>query len=175
MAASTEDERALIEAAQADPARFVEVYDRYVDRVYAYVSRRAGSRTVAEDITSDVFQQALAALPRFEWRGVPFAAWLYRMAANGLANHWRRQVREAQDPPPDLANEREHEELERRVSLFQLVDRLPDLQRRVIEMRFVEDRSVRDIAAALDRSEGAVKQLQLRALENLRKVMGRHG
>lgn len=174
MTASTEDERALIEAAQADPARFVEVYDRYVDRVYAYASRRAGSRTVAEDITSEVFQQALANLRRFEWRGVPFAAWLYRMAANALADHWRRQGREAQDPP-DLPNERDHEELERRVSLFQLVDRLPDLQRRVIEMRFVEDKSIRDVAAALDRSEGAVKQLQLRALENLRKGMGRHG
>jgi RNA polymerase sigma-70 factor (ECF subfamily) len=172
--ASTDDERALIEAAQGDPARFVEVYDRFVDRVYAYASRRAGSRAVAEDITSEVFQQALANLPRFEWRGVPFAAWLYRMAANALADHWRRQGREAQDPP-DVPDEREYQELERRVSLFQLVDRLPDLQRRVIEMRFVEDKSVRDVAAALDRSEGAVKQLQLRALENLRKGMGRHG
>jgi len=65
--------------------------------------------------------------------------------------------------------------LQRRISLFQLVDRLPDLQRRVIEMRFVEDKSVRDVAAALDRSEGAVKQLQLRALENLRKGMGVNG
>jgi RNA polymerase sigma-70 factor (ECF subfamily) len=175
VAANTEDERALIEAAQADPARFVEVYDRYVDLVYAFASRRAGSRAVAEDITSEVFQQALANLARFEWRGVPFAAWLYRIAANALADHWRRQGREVHQPAPDLPNERDHEELERRVSLFQLVDRLPDLQRRVIEMRFVEDKSVRDVAAALDRSEGAVKQLQLRALENLRKGMGRHG
>jgi RNA polymerase sigma-70 factor (ECF subfamily) len=175
VAAITEDERALIEAAQADPARFVDVYDRYVDRVWAYVSRRAGSRTVAEEITSEVFHEALANLPRFEWRGAPFAAWLYRIAANALADHWRRQGRESQDPLPDLPDEREHEELQRRVSLFQLVDRLPDLQRRVIEMRFVEDKSIRDVAAALDRSEGAVKQLQLRALENLRKGMGLHG
>jgi RNA polymerase sigma-70 factor, ECF subfamily len=162
----------MIEAAQADPARFVDVYDRYVDRIYAYVSRRAGSRTIAEDITSDVFQQALANLPRFEWRGVPFAAWLYRMAANGVADHWRRQGRESLDPLPDLPDERMHEELERRIGLFQLVDRLPDLQRRVIEMRFVEDKSIRDVAAMLDRTEGAVKQLQFRALEGLRKGMG---
>ena len=161
----------MIEAAQADPARFVDVYDRYVDRVYAYVSRRAGSRTVAEDITSEVFQQALANLARFEWRGVPFAAWLYRMAANGVADHWRRQGRESLDPLPDLPDERMHEELERRIGLFQLVDRLPDLQRRVIEMRFVEDKSIRDVAAMLERTEGAVKQLQFRALENLRKGM----
>ena len=175
MATSTEDERELIEAARVDPARFVEVYDRYVDRVYAYVSRRAGSRPIAEDITSEVFQLALANLPRFEWRGVPFAAWLYRMAANALADYWRRQGREAQVPLADLPERGEHEELERRVGLFQLVDRLPDLQRRVIEMRFVEDKSIRDVAAALDRSEGAVKQLQLRAIENLRKGMGVHG
>jgi RNA polymerase sigma-70 factor (ECF subfamily) len=174
VATSTEDERELIEAARADPARFVEVYDRYVDRVYAYVSRRAVSRSIAEDITSEVFQLALANLPRFEWRGVPFAAWLYRMAANSLADYWRRQGREAQVPLSDLPERGEHEELERRVSLFQLVDRLPDLQRRVIEMRFVEDKSIRDVAAALERSEGAVKQLQLRAIENLRKGMGVH-
>ena len=164
----------LIEAAQADPARFVEVYDRYVDRIYAWVSRRAGNRTIAEDITSEVFQHALESLPRYEWRGVPLAAWLYRIAANALADHWRQQGREAHGPAPDPPDEREHEELQRRVGLFQLVDRLPELQRRVIEMRFVEDRSIRDVAAALDRSEGAVKQLQLRALENLRKGLS-HG
>lgn len=175
MTAGTEDERALIEAVQADPTRFVEVYDRYVDRVYAYVSRRAGNRTVAEDITSDVFQLALANLPRFEWRGVPFTAWLYRMAANAVADYWRRQDRESPVPLPDLPDEHVHAELERQISLFQLVDRLPDLQRRVIEMRFVEDKSVREVAAALDRTEGAVKQLQLRALENLRKGMGLRG
>jgi RNA polymerase sigma-70 factor (ECF subfamily) len=71
---------------------------------------------------------------------------------------------------------REAAEIEQRAMLFQLVDRLPDAQRRVIEMRFVDQRSIREIAAALDRSEGAVKQLQLRALETLRKLMeGRDG
>ncbi len=176
MTLTTDDERALIEAAQADPARFVELYDRHVDRVYAYVSRRAGSRTVAEDITSAVFEQALTNLPRFEWRGVPFAAWLFRMAANALADHWKRAARDAHDEPPDLPDEREHQEIDRRLGLFQLVDRLPEAQRRVIHLRFVEGLSIREAAAALDRSEGAVKQLQLRALEALRRdIEGRHG
>jgi RNA polymerase sigma-70 factor (ECF subfamily) len=170
------DERTLIEAAQADPARFVDLYDRYFHRVYGYVIRRTGSRAEAEDITSAVFERALSNLSRYEWRGVPFSAWLYRIAANAIADRRRQTARDSSDPPPDVPDARESEELERRAMVFQLVDRLPDAQRRVIEMRFIDERSIREIAAALDRSEGAVKQLQLRALENLRKHMeGRHG
>jgi len=169
--ATTDDERLLIEAAQADPARFVELYDRNVDRVYAYISRRTGSRVVAEDITSAVFEQALSNLGTFEWRGIPFVAWLFRIAANALADHWKREGRESHELPPEIPDEREHQDLERRLGLFQLVDRLPDAQRQVIQMRFVDGHSIREVSAALDRSEGAVKQLQLRAIENLRKGM----
>ena len=173
MTANAGDDRPLIEAAQADPARFAELYDRHVDRVYAFVSRRTHDRAAAEDITSEVFHHALAHLGRFEWRGVPFVAWLFRIASNAVADRWREDARESHDPPADVPDAREHEELERRVILFQLVDRLPDVQRQVIQMRFVEEKSIREIAAGLGRSEGAVKQLQLRALENLRKGMGR--
>jgi RNA polymerase sigma-70 factor (ECF subfamily) len=173
--ATTDDDRLLIEAAQADPARFAEIYDRYVDRVYAFVSRRTFDRAAAEDVTSDVFQQALAHLRTFEWRGVPLAAWLFRIASNAIADRWRQDARDSHDSPADVPDAHEAEELERRVILFQLVDRLPDAQRQVIRLRFVEEKSIREIAAALDRSEGAVKQLQLRALENLRKGMGRRG
>ena len=169
MDVTTDDERLLIEAAKADPARFLELYDRHVYRVYAYASRRTGSRAVAEDVTSEVFEQALTNIARFEWRGVPFSAWLFRIAANALADHWKREGRDSHALPPEIPDEREHQDLERRVSLFQLVDRLPDAQRQVIQMRFVEDRSIREVAAALDRSEGAIKQLQLRAIDTLRK------
>jgi RNA polymerase sigma-70 factor, ECF subfamily len=178
LAASTDDpdEQSLIEAAQADPARFVDLYERHFNRVYAFVSRRANNRAVAEDITSEVFEQALGNLHRYEWRGIPFAAWLLRIAANALADRWRQVGRDSTEPPPDVPDTRESADIERRTILFQLVDRLPDTQRRVIHMRFVDEKSIREIAAALDRSEGAVKQLQLRALENLRKSMeGRHG
>jgi RNA polymerase sigma-70 factor, ECF subfamily len=165
------DDRTLIEAAQADPARFVDVYERYFHRVYAYVIRRAGSRAEAEDITSEVFERALVNLARFEWRGVPLIAWLFRIAASVLANRRQQIERNSVDLPPEVPDGSESAAIERRAMLFQLVDRLPDLQRRVIEMRFVDGRSIREIAAALERSEGAVKQLQLRALENLRKSM----
>lgn len=174
--ADDHDERSLIEAAQADPARFVELYERHFHRVYAYAARRAGSRAEAEDITSEVFEQAFTNLRRYEWRGVPFVAWLFRIAANALADRWKQASRDSHDPPPDVPDGRGAEDIERRAMLVQLVDRLPDAQRQVIEMRFADQKSIREIAAALGRSEGAVKQLQLRALENLRKSMeGSHG
>lgn len=174
--AGDQDERTLIEAAQADPARFVELYDRYFHRVYAYALRRTGVRVEAEDITSEVFERAMANLSRFEWRGVPLVAWLYRIAANAMADRRRETGRDSAEPPPDVPDSRESYEIERRAMLFELVDRLPEAQRRVIEMRFVEEKSIREIAAALGRTEGAVKQLQLRALANLRKSMeGRNG
>jgi RNA polymerase sigma-70 factor (ECF subfamily) len=172
---TTEDDRLLIEAAQADPARFVEIYQRYVDRIYGFVARRTGNRAAAEDITSQVFEQALAAIGRFEWRGLPVSVWLFRIASNALADHWRERARNAHEPPPDVPDPRELEDIERRIALYQHVEQLPDLQRQVIQMRFVEEKSIREVAAALDRSEGAVKQLQLRALEKLRKSMGGHG
>lgn len=175
MTQTTEDDRLLIEAAQADPARFVEIYERYVDRVYAFVSRRTRNRAAAEDITSQVFEQALDAVGRFEWRGLPVSAWLFRIAANALADHWREQARNAQDARAEVPDSHELEDIDRRIALYQHVEQLPELQQRVIQMRFVEEKSIREVAAAVDRSEGAVKQLQRRALENLRKSMGRHG
>ena len=174
MTANTDDDRLLIQAAQADPAQFVELYERYVDRVYAFVSRRTHDRAAAEDVTSEVFERALGHLGEFEWRGVPFVAWLFRIASNAIADTWRKDAHDSRHAPPDIPDTHELEEIDRRLILFQLVNRLPDLQQQVIRMRFVEEKSIREIAAALGRSEGAVKQLQLRALDNLRKRMGRH-
>ena len=174
-----QDERGMVEAAQADPARFLELYDRHFHRVYAYAIRRTGNRVAAEEITSEVFYRALANLKMYEWRGTPFVAWLFRIAANELADHWHNAARDTGDPPANLvqsAVEATDPELERRAMLFQLVERLPADQRRVIEMRFGEDKSILEVGEALGKSEGAVKQLQRRALENLRAEMeGSHG
>jgi RNA polymerase sigma-70 factor (ECF subfamily) len=165
------DERLLVEAAQRDHAHFAELYTRNFHAVYAYVARRTASREEAEDVTSQVFHQALANLGRFEWRGAPFAAWLIRIAANTLADHWRLRARETGDPPSGELSDDSMEDIERRAVLFQLVDSLPADQRRVIAMRFVEQKSIREIAGELKRTEGAVKQLQFRALEKLRASM----
>jgi RNA polymerase sigma-70 factor, ECF subfamily len=170
------NERKLVEDAQRDPAQFSELYTRNFHAVYAYVSRRAASREEAEDVTSDVFHQALANLHRFEWRGVPFAAWLMRIASNCLADRWRQNSRETALPPDDELSDHSIDEVEQRAALYQLVDGLPDDQRRVILLRFVEQKSVREIALELQRSEGAIKQLQFRALEKLRaQVEGANG
>lgn len=160
------DERKLVEAAQADPARFLDLYDRHFHRVYAYVIRRTGNRAEAEDVTSEVFHRALANLHKYEWRGVPFVAWLFRIAGNELADRWRKAAHDSGDPPAELAAP--EPDLERRAMLFQVVERLPGDQRRVIEMRFGEGRSLGEVARALGKSDGAIKQLQRRALESLR-------
>jgi RNA polymerase sigma-70 factor (ECF subfamily) len=169
-----QDEQALIAAAQADPARFLALYDRYFHRVWAYVVRRAAGRAEAEDVTSETFRRALENLGGYEWRGVPFLAWLLRIAANTLANRWKKGARESGDPPPEVAGP--GQDLERRAMLYQLVGRLPETQRRVIELRYVEQRSLLEVAQELGRSEGAIKQLQRRALEHLRAEMeANHG
>jgi RNA polymerase sigma-70 factor (ECF subfamily) len=169
----TEEERLLIEAAQRDPGRFAELYERNFERVYAYVARRVRRRAEAEDVTAEVFQQALANLSRFEWRGVPFAAWLLRMAANAMADRWHAAQRESGVPERAPASE---EDIERRAMLFQLVDTLPPDQRRVVVGRFVEHKSICEMAREMERSEGAIKQLQWRALQSLRELAGRaHG
>ena len=171
--ANVADERLLIEAAQHDPSRFAELYENNFERVYAYVVRRVHSREEAEDITAEVFHQALAGLPRFEWRGVPFAAWLFKIASNAIIDRSTRAAKAREVPAildlPTEVNPKEIEdEIEQRARLFQLVVRLPVDQRRVIGMRFAEEKSIREIAHEIGRTEGAVKQLQFRALQNLR-------
>lgn len=169
------DEKTLVEAAQRDPSRFAGLYEQNFYRVYAYIVRRVGDRHQAEDLTADVFREALAGIGKFEWRGLPFAAWLIGIASRVVADHWKRAGRESGNP----ANESEAAipaEVEHSTMLFQLVSRLPERQFQVIHMRFVEQKSIREIARELGRSEGAVKQLQLRAIESLRALMeGAHG
>jgi RNA polymerase sigma-70 factor (ECF subfamily) len=170
------DERLLIEAAQKDPARFAELYENHFERVYAFVVRRVGNRAETEDLTAEVFHHALANLKKFEWRGIPFAAWLFRIAANLLSDRWQRAGREpaaddaiALDSLPGKTTE--VEDVERRATLFRLVDTLPAEQRRVVVLRFVEEKSIKQVAREIRKTEGAVKQLQFRALTSLRTRM----
>src|ERR1700684_3916375 len=167
------EERLLVEAAQKDPTRFAELYEINFERVYAFIALRVHDRDAAEDLTSEVFHKALANLRRFEWRGAPFASWLFKIAANAIADRAQRGGKElAVDDPPEMAEDasvlEDLEEVERRARLFRLVEQLPEDQRRVITMRFAEEKSIREIAEALGRTEGAVKQLQFRGLQTMR-------
>ncbi|HEV3483894.1 MAG TPA: sigma-70 family RNA polymerase sigma factor [Vicinamibacterales bacterium] len=164
-------EQALIEAAKQDPSRFAALYEAHFGRIYAFIAQRVRDRSVAEDLTAEVFRHALAAIGAFEWRGVPFAAWLYRIAANEIADYVAKSARERDSIATGEPSRDESELIEHRATLFRLVDELPVDQRRVIVMRFAEERSIREIAETLGRSEGAVKQLQWRALETLRSRM----
>ena len=173
------DERLLIEEAKKDPGRFAELYELNFERVYAFIGRRVRQRAEVQDLTADVFRRALEGLSRFEWRGVPFSAWLFRIATNAISNHRQRAARET------TGSDLEVEEasggtvsgsVENRSALYRLVRDLPPDQRHVIQMRFAEEKGIREIAEAMGRTEGAVKQLQFRAIQNLRERMGeRHG
>jgi len=173
---SEADERRLVEAAQQDRAHFGAVYEKYFEVVYAYVARRVRDRAATEDLTSEVFRKALAHLPRFKWTGAPFAAWLLRIAANLIADRAKRVAREEHSDSEELADrgssaqaqQSDLEAAERRAHVIRLVDELPEDQRRVVRMRFAEEKSIGEIAAHLNRTEGAVKQLQFRAFQTLR-------
>jgi RNA polymerase sigma-70 factor (ECF subfamily) len=163
-------EEVQVAEAQRDPRQFGALYEANFDKVYAFIARRVRNRSEAEDITANVFHKALANLPGFEWRGVPFAAWLMRIAVNEIAD----RTRDRSTPVSDLVVEAVTDlpDVERRAELFGSVRALPEDQRRVVVLRFAEQWSVKEIAAELGRSEGAVKQLQFRALSNLRARMG---
>jgi RNA polymerase sigma-70 factor (ECF subfamily) len=166
------DERLLIEAAQRDPTHFAELYEANFDRVYAFLARRVRNREEAQDLTAEVFHQALAGISRFQWQGAPFAAWLLGIAANVLADRWqhvatRQEVATEDAPEPAGIGD----EAEKRAMLTQLVESLPQDQQYVIVRRFVDQQSLREIAQELGRTEGAVKQLQFRALQSLRTLI----
>lgn len=169
--ANEQDERLQIQAAQHDPSRFAELYENNFHRVYAFILRRVCDRDVAQDLTAETFHQALAKLSHFQDRGAPFIAWLLRIAANAIADRWHH-IGKREVPADFLAETLEgpayDDEIERRALLFQLVESLPTDQQLVVHRRFVEQRSIREIAHELGRSEGAIKQLQFRALESLR-------
>jgi len=175
---SETNERRLVEAAQQDRACFADVYERYFELVYAYVARRVRDRAATEDLTSEVFRKALANINRFKWTGAPFGAWLLRIASNLIADRAKREAKGGQrvdepsglrDTPSALESQQvQLEDAERRVWVIRMVDELPEDQRRVVRMRFAEEKSINEIALELGRSEGAVKQLQFRAFQSLR-------
>jgi RNA polymerase sigma-70 factor (ECF subfamily) len=168
------DESALVLAAQADPSCFGELYRRHVTAVHALAWARLGDRASAEDVTAETFRRALRALPRYEPRGVPLLAWLTRIALNLVRDEIERRQRaqrllNAVAAPPLVDGP--DEDVELRTMVHELVRRLGPDQRQVIELRFGADMPIAEVAVRLGRSADAVKQLQRRAVHELRRLL----
>lgn len=169
-----ERERRLVEAARENPIQFGALYERHVDAIYAYVLHRTRDCTVAEDVVAETFHRALENLDRYEWRGVPFSAWLYRIASNVIAARYRHEptmpldvVAEVQDE--GIGPERSLLLGERRDELQAAVAALPQEQQQVVILRYGQDLRNKEIAHIMGRSEGAIKQLLHRAMQGLQR------
>lgn len=178
----TDSEEELIERAKRDAAAFGELYDRYVDRIYNYIFHRTGNRHDAEDLTAHTFYKALTNISGYTDRGVPFSAWLYRIAHNAVAN-WhrdqsRRQVVALDDGMPSghkTAPDQVTAQHEEQRLLKEAIRCLhPDRQQLLI-LKFSEGMSNADIGKLMGRTEGAIKSLYHRTLLALREDLAKKG
>lgn len=179
---SATDEAALVRAAQAERSQFAILYDRYIDRIYAYVRSRTASDEDAADLTQQIFVRALEALPRYRERRVPFAAWLFRIARNATVDYHRRRrtaltwdsVPEALHPHADLDLEAGalHRDDMARLRVL-LRDLAPDT-RELLALRFAAGLSIAEVAAVIGKSEEATKKRILRTLQTLKERYHEH-
>ena len=175
-----DDELELLEkASRAEPAALGMLYDQYVERIYAYIYHRVGQADLAEDLTGQVFMRMLEAVRNGKGWRTSFSGWLYRIAHNLVIDHYRRKHRatlvniddaepvqaQAGDPVRSVENQYERERL--RTALAKLTEE----QSQVISLRFLEDLSIAEVAEIMEKTEGAVKALQYRAVLALRRVM----
>ena len=174
------DERGLLErASRADPEAIGALYDRYVDRIYNYIYHRVGQADLAEDLTSQVFARMLEAIREGRaWR-TSFSGWIYRIAHNLVIDHYRRRGRaafvELEEASPLLSDEADPlRKVEARLESEHLraaLGKLTEEQAEVIALRFLDEFSIAEVAAMMNKTEGAIKALQYRAVLALRRVM----
>jgi RNA polymerase sigma-70 factor, ECF subfamily len=165
-----------------DQEAFGALYDAYLDRVYRYLYFRTNHREEAEDLTEQVFLKAWESIPRFRWQGRPFIAWLYRLAHNLLVDHHRARRPtmsiNSEERPIDLMSDAAATDLGRSLDANLLAGALSELtadQQQVITLKFIDGLENVDIADILDKREGAIRALQLRALLSLRRILERQG
>ena len=176
------DEEQLIEQAKTDPEAFGKLYELYVEKIYNYVFYRIGNQQDAEDLTAKVFHRALNHIPNYNNKGAPFAAWLYRIAHNLVANwhrdHKRRKVvalehvtlsSKKEENPHQAAEQRDSQEL-----LLAAIQKLPPERQELLTLKFIERMSNADIGQVMGRSEGAIKSLYHRTLVSLKEHLAEH-
>jgi RNA polymerase sigma-70 factor (ECF subfamily) len=174
------EEEVLLRASQGDRDSFGLLYERYIDRIFNYVYYRTGNTHDAEDLTARVFQRAMNHIHNYTDRGVPFSAWLYRIAHNLVAN-WHRDRSRRQEIPlnelPVLPSREDRPETtlvrsQEQDSLLRLIRQLPPERQTLLILKFVENMSNAEIGQIMGRSEGAVKSLYHRTLLALRDELG---
>lgn len=166
----------LILRAKNDPSAFGELYELHFDRIYRYVFSQVRARTDTQDIVAETFFKALRAIHSYTPSEKPFAAWLYSIARNCTVDHFRRSRREVvvgnptwggQDSPLELVEEKE--------LIERALQHLTSEQQEVLRLHYLEDMKFKDIARMVNKTEGAVKALALRALNRLRLAMAKDG
>lgn len=173
----TEERALVLRAIRRDSAAFGILYETHLDRVYRYVYYRVGSTAEAEDLTEQVFLKAWEAIERYEARGVPFIAWLYRLAHNLVVDYYRARrptmpledVAEAEEPGANTLDSVENELDAEEVRLA--VRKLSPEHQQLIVLRFVEGLSHAEVAQITGKTEGATRVVQYRALQSLAKAM----
>ena len=179
----SDDNEALERAIQGDPEAFSILYERYIKRIYNYVFYRTGNAYDAEDITERVFHRAFGHIQTYNNRGVPFSAWLYRIAHNLVANWHRDNSRRKEVPLEDrtiVQVHRTHPELElvnnqEKEVLLKVIRSLPEDRQQLLILKFVEHLSNQEVAVIMGRSEGAIKSLYHRTLLTLREELDKIG
>lgn len=170
------EEEVLAHASKGDRDAFGALYAHYVERIFNYVYYRTGNANDAEDLTARVFQRAMNHIRNYTDRGVPFSAWLYRIAHNLVANWHRDRSRKQEVPLDDLPvvpNKGDHPERnlvrsQEQESLLRMIRKLPPERQNLLILKFVENMSNAEIGKIMGRSEGAVKSLYHRTLLALR-------
>jgi len=174
-----EQERLRVEQAQSNPLAFADLYDAYVDRIYNYVYQRTGNHADAEDLTARTFLKAFASIERFRFRGAPFAAWLYRIAHNAIANWYRDRSKHPMlslDAVAMAGPERERVEdvtqaRERERTLLDAIHLLSPERQQLLILKFSDGLSNAEIGRIMGKTEGAIKSLYHRTLLDLRETL----
>ena len=173
-----QDEESLVRRAQhRDQEAFAQLYEEHFNRIYRYVALRIGDKTEAEDMTQQVFLKALQSISSFKWKGIPFSAWLFRIAHNQVVDYLRKKTKQATVPLDEsLASGDSNPQLMAEYSLdierlLSATKRLTEAQREVISLRFAGELSTAQVAKVMGKSQGAVKALQHSAIAALRKTL----
>jgi RNA polymerase sigma-70 factor (ECF subfamily) len=176
---SSQDLKLLVEQAQkGNREALEELYLLHFDRIYSYLHMSVGNRHDAEDLTTQTFVKMLESIGKFRWRSAPFSAWLFRIAHNLAMDHFRANKRwqpeeDVPEPDPGEQSAAEQEALESigRQSMLEMIERLSHEQQQVLTLKFVFNFSNAEAATILDKTEGAIKSLQHRALASLQRQL----